>query len=350
MQKIKNLFIIKVSKNRALVKAPLEVTSMADQNQLLIQAMTYDHPEMLPVSVGFLPAAWIKYGQELMRIAKEYPDLLPNLPDLDHLDDFIPSSYHIGSFTDEWGCVWSNLEEGMESIVTGHPIPNREDIRTLEIPKDRNGHIPHGFMYLRLLDLRGFEEAMIDFAEECDELQMLIDKVVEYNLIQIDVIKPQKGQVMYFGDDLGMQKGLAIGPEKWRKYMKPAFAKIYAKTRSYGPYIYMHTDGMVYEIMPDLKECGVDMINPQFRANGLSNLVRVCKGKIPINLDLDRQLFPFATPSQLDDHVREAVEALYLPEGGLGLNVELNHDVPLENMVALLDAVRKYRTYSRLKI
>ncbi len=107
----------------------------------------------------------------------------------------------------------------------------------------------------------------------------------------------------------------------------------------------MHTDGMIYEIMPDLQECGVDMINPQFRANGLDNLVRVCKGKIPINLDLDRQLFPFATPSQLDDHVREAVEAMYLPEGGLGLNIEIGKDVPLENVAALLEAVRKYRTY-----
>ena len=39
--------------------------------------------------------------------------------------------------------------------------------------------------------------------------------------------------------------------------------------------------------MPDLMECGVDMINPQFRANGLDNLVRVCRKEqlIPINLE-----------------------------------------------------------------
>lgn len=320
---------------------------MTDQNQLLIQAMTYDHPEALPVSVGILPAAWLKHGQELMRIARDFPDLLPNLPDLSHMEDYIPRTYHVGTFVDEWGCVWSNMEEGMESIVTGHPLPNREDILTLEIPKERNGNIPHGFLYLRLLDLRGFEEAMFDFAEECDELQILIDKVVEYNLIQLDVIQPKKGQILFFGDDLGMQKGLAIGPDKWRKYMRPAFAKIYAKARSYGAYVYMHTDGMIYEIMPDLQECGVHMVNPQFRANGLDNLVRVCKGKIPINLDLDRQLFPFATPSQLDEHVRSAVEALYLPEGGLGLNLEIGHEIPLENVAALLTAVRKYRRYGR---
>ena len=83
----------------------------------------------------------------------------------------------------------------------------------------------------------------------------------------------------------------------------------------------------------------------QFSANGLDNLVRVCRGRIPINLDLDRQLFPLATRSQLHDHVAECVESLYLPEGGLGLNVELNYEIPLDNMAAILDAVEEYRFY-----
>lgn len=314
-------------------------------SNLLLQSMLYQSPEKIPVSVGALPAAWMKYGEELVRVAKEYPDLLTTIPDLDRIKETMPGSYHYGNFTDEWGCVWSNVDEGMESIVTEHPFPNREDILKMEIPKNRDGRLPHGFMYLRLLDLRGFEEAMYDFAEECDELQIMIDKVLEYNCYQIEAVLPNAGDILFFGDDLGMQKGLAIGAEKWRKYLKPCFKKMYDMVHKAGKYVYMHTDGMIYEIMPDLQECGVNMINPQFRANGLDNLVRVCKGKIPINLDLDRQMFPFATPSEIDSHVRECVEALYLPEGGLGLNVELNYEIPLENIVAILDAVRKYREY-----
>jgi len=312
---------------------------------LLMQAMLYEHPEKIPVSVGALPAAWMKYGEELVRIAKEYPDLITHIPDLNKILETMPGSYHYGKFTDEWGCEWSNEDEGMESIVTKHPIPNREDILSLQIPPNRDGRLPHGFMFLRLLDLRGFEESMYDFAEECDELQMLIDKVLEYNCYQIEAVLPKIGEMAFFGDDLGMQNGLAIGAEKWRKYLKPCYKKMYDMVHKSGKYVYMHTDGMIHEIMPDLQECGVNMINPQFRANGIDNLVRVCKGKIPINLDLDRQLFPFATPSQIDSHVRECVEALYLPEGGLGLNVELNYEIPLNNIVAILDAVRKYREY-----
>lgn len=313
---------------------------------LLAKTMTYDYPETLPVSVGMLPAAWIKYGAELQRVIDEYPQFFGGVEvDLDEIG--MPETYHSGSYTDEWGCVWENIGEGMESIVKGHPVKSEQDIFDLVIPPNRGGHLPHGFMYLRLLDLCGFEMAMTLFAEEGPALQTLIDKVLEYNCYQVEALMKRPGEISYFGDDLGMQKGLAIGPERWRKYLKPCYKKLYGMLKANKPdaLIYMHTDGCIWEIMPDLAECGVDMINPQYRANGLDNLVRVCKGKIPVNLDLDRQLFPFATRSQIFDHVGECVEALYLPQGGLGLNAELNYEVPLENIVAVLDALEKYRHY-----
>jgi len=318
---------------------------MSNRNQLLYKAMTWDYPEEIPISLGILPAMWIQLGDEMQRFAREYPDFFPNPPAAESVRKKLDGRYKQGTWTDEWGCVWNNAHDGMDSIPIGHPVPNREDILSLEIPKNRDGSLPHGLMYLRLLDLRGFEEAMMDFAEECGELQLLIDKVLEYNCVQIECALPGAGDIMYFGDDLGMQTGLAIGPEKWRRYMKPCFAKMYGMVRSAGKLVYMHTDGCIWEIMPDLQECGVNMINPQIRANGLDNLVRVCRGKIPINLDLDRQMYPFATPSQLKDHVRECVEALWLPQGGLGLSVELNYDVPLENAAALLDALREAKRY-----
>lgn len=309
----------------------------------LIKAMTYDYPERIPVSLWFMPATWKKYGDEISRLCAEYPDLAPQGMTPDKVP--MPDSYRYGSFTDEWGCVWSNLHEGMESIVTGHPVKTREDILKLEIPTNRDGRMPHGFMYLRLLDLRGFEEAMMDFAEEAPELDVLIDKVLRYNLIQLDVVLPDAGPVAIFGDDLGMQQGLAIGAAKWRKYLKPCYKALYDKVHASGRYVYMHTDGRIIDIMDDLVECGVNMINPQFRANGLEDLVRVCKGRIPINLDLDRQMFPFATPAQLKEHVAQVVQALYLPQGGLGIYAEFSPDMPVENMAAVLDALRQWRDY-----
>lgn len=316
----------------------------------LIQAIRMEHPDALPVSVGILPSAWLKYGSELQRLTDQYPQFFGGRQvDLEHLLENIPETYRKGKHVDEWGCVWENEIDGAESIVKGHPVRTEQDVFDLKIPSNRNGRLPHGFMYLRLLDLCGFENAMIYFAEEDETIRTLIDKVLEYNLYQIAAILPKMGDLVYFGDDLGMQKGLAIGAERWRRYLGPCYRKMYGLIKAYKPsqLIYMHTDGCIWEIMPDLVACGVDMINPQFRANGLDNLVRVCRREqiIPINLDLDRQLFSLATRSQLTDHVAECVEALYMPEGGLGLSIEFDHGVPLENMAAVLDAAEKYRHY-----
>ncbi len=316
---------------------------------LLVQAMKYDYPETIPVSVGMLPAAWITYGDELVRVAKEYPQFFNNRIPEDLMNVTMPERYRSGSCTDEWGCVWENIHEGMDAMVKGFPVGCEEDIYSLKIPDRRDGNLPHGFMYLRLLDLCGFEDAMMYFAEGGKAIETLIAKVLEYNCYQIDAVLDKDKEVYYFGDDLGMQHSLAIGPEAWRKYMKPCFAKLYGKIKSFNrdALIYMHTDGCIWEIMQDLKDCGVDMINPQIRANGLDNLVRVCRGKIPINLDLDRQMFPFGTRSQIFDHIGECVEALYLPEGGLGLSAEMNYEIPLDNIVAILDALEKYRYFRR---
>jgi hypothetical protein len=311
-------------------------------SDLYVKAMTWQHPESIPVTVLLMPDLWNKYPKELMDLTARYPAFFDNPGQRFNYDGW--TTYHIGTHIDEWGCVWSNIKEGQESIVTGHPVKTRQDILKVKIPDDRSGRMPHGFMYLRLLDLRGFEEAMIDFAEEPPELQILIDKVLEYNLYQLDVaLLKNKERVQVLGDDLGMQKGLAIGRQRWVKYLKPCFTAIFSKIRKAGKLVFMHTDGCVFEILPDLKEAGADMIEVQYRANSLEQLVKVCKGKIPINLDLDRQYLPFATVQGIDAHIRECIEAFYLPAGGLGIMLSLNDDVPLNIVEAALKAVDKYR-------
>lgn len=316
-----------------------------------MKAIRMESPSVIPTTVGFLPAAWIHHGKAIQELVDSFPQFFPKGYSVDYSDPstIAHGTYKVGEHVDEWGCVWSNVDEGMEAIVTGHPVKEPEDVFSLQIPGNRDGNMPHGFMYLRLLDLCGFENAMMMFAEEDEEIQTLIDKVLRYNLNQLDVLIDRFNGLATFGDDQGMQSGLAIGAERWRKYLKPCYKTIYGRIKEKHPdtLIYMHTDGCIHEIMPDLVECGVDMINPQFRANGLDNLVRVCRQEqiIPINLDLDRQLFPFASRDQIFEHVHQCVESLYLPQGGLCLNVELNYEIPLENCGAILEALEKYRHY-----
>jgi hypothetical protein len=289
----------------------------------------------------------MKYREDLEEIVRKYPLVFGEASEARDYDRVHRESYRHGEYADAWGCVWSNIKDGMEAIVTGHPAPSREDVRSLEIPRE-NDNMPHGFMFLRLADIRGFEELMMDFAEEPPELQMLIDKVLEYNLRQVRLkieANPGPERIVYFGDDLGMQQSLPVHPEKWRRYLKPCFARIYEPVNEAKQYVYMHTDGHILEIIPDLVECGVSVLNPQVGANGLENLRDRCKGKVCVDLDLNRQMFPFWKPGDIDAHIQEAIEVLGSPEGGLWLKAEIADDVPLENIEAVAASLEKHSTF-----
>jgi len=309
-----------------------------------IKAMQFDYPDYIPATVYFLPATWIKYREALDELVARHPVIFGEQAGGARDYDEVHGRYVEGEYVDEWGCVWSNIREGCDSIVTGHPVPTRAMVRTFEPPPPGAG-LPHGFMWLRLADLRGFEEIMVDFAEEPPELQILIDKVLEYNLGETRAMLEDPPRLAYFGDDLGFQNTLPISPAKWRKYMKPCFAAIYGLCHEVGTAVYMHTDGHIMPIIKDLIDCGVNVLNPQIRANGLDRLVEECKGKVCVDLDLDRQMFPFCTPADIDAHVRECVEKLGAPQGGLWLEAECGPDVPLENIEAICQALEKYRSY-----
>jgi hypothetical protein len=316
------------------------------------KVITFNYPDYIPVSMSIFKTTWQRHGESLHELAAAHPNIFPNLGSLDDiLNRPLNWQYTFGGGTDHWGCEWDNLIEGHDSFCVSHALPDISKVDDLPIPEADIG-LEHGFMFLRLTYLRGYEECMIDFAEERPEFFKLIEKVIRYTERQVSIalskMKPGD-RVINFGDDLGMQTCLPTGPEKWRKILKPCFERIYKPCKAAGKLIFMHTDGCIYEIIPDLKDCGVDIVNPQFRANGLDNLVRATRGagrnRIAVHLDLDRQLFPFATPSELEDHVMESAEALGLKEGGLSISAEISEDVPLENIGAILCALEKARVY-----
>lgn len=310
-----------------------------------IKAMEFNYPEYIPMAVGFLPATWKKYREDLDRLVARHPAIFPEQPQTRRDYDDITGTYLAGDHIDEWGCVWSNIAAGMEAMVTHHPVSRREDVRKLKAPSLEKSSLKHGLMYLRLCDLRGFEEIMVDFAEEPPELQMLIDIVLEHNmkLLQEHLKKPVR--ITYFGDDLGMQRGLPISPAKWRKYMKPCFAGMFRYCHQAGSSVYLHTDGHVVPIIPDLIECGVDVINLETSAHSLDDLARVCKGKVCLDLYLDQRMFPAGKPADIDSHLGEIVAKLGASAGGLWLQAECTPDVPLTNIEAICVAMKKYRTY-----
>lgn len=347
--------------------------SYANRNQTArnyLKALYFDHPAWTPFVISLMPATWMKYRAGLEEVVLAHPCLFPGYQKGDRDFDSIPNPlYELGLHTDCWGIVWQNIERGLDSIPIVHPLADWSTLATYQPPDPlrdaqfgsrdwaaverqlceakargdllEGNPLPHGFFYMLLFYLRGFENLMFDLANDDPRLGQLIQMIEAYNLPAIAKYLALGAEFMRFGEDLGIQKSLPISPSMWRKTIKPSYARMFGLCRDHGVPVYMHTDGNILDIIPDLIEVGVRVLNPQIRANGLAGLQAMAKGKVAIHIDLDRQLFPFATPSEIEDHIGEIFEGLYLPQGGLMLHAECEPDVSLENIEAICAAVER---------
>jgi len=317
------------------------------------KAWLFQNPEELRVSVGFYKPTWERHGEKLEEVVLDHPRLFPGHKKGSYAQKYpLPWQYELGKHTDHWGCEWDNLIEGHDSICVSHPVNSLEDAKNIGIPEADIG-LEHGLVFLRYTYLRGYEEAMIDFYEENEIYQILMEKVYLYAKRQTEnAIKGanERGDLFVsYGDDLGAQTALPTGPAVWRKTIGKWYEKLFAQCKEHNKMIFMHTDGCIYEIIPDLRRYGLDVVNPQFRANGLEKLKEATRGsrynRIAVHLDLDRQLFPVASPDEIEKHIWECVNALALPEGGLSLYAEIAEDIPLENIRRIVEVADSLLDY-----
>lgn len=270
--------------------------------------------------------------------------------------------------TNIWGEKWIYPLESLDGICIGHPIESYEALKTYQPPdpdaftdwkrarenikkaneegRVSSGGTDHGFIFLRLTYLRGYDNLMLDIGEENPQLWELI-KIVENYWFEVVKRWIECGvTTIGFGDDLGLQHSLPMNPDDWRKYIKPSYKRILSYCRAHGVHTALHTDGYVVDIIPDLIECGVSTLNPQDLVNGIDNIKRLAKGKVYINLDIDRQkITVFGTPDEVDAHILNCIRSLGSTKGGLSLIWGVYPATPLKNIEAAVKAMDKYATY-----
>jgi uroporphyrinogen decarboxylase len=335
-----------------------------------LRAIEFRHPERIPCGIGFAPAVWHHHRGELEKVLAQHPLLFPGYqPGNACFYDEMPIVYREGeTFRDNWGCLWQNVQGGLEGQVVEHPLADWSaldsfrppDLETLEErgPRDweqtrRNieaaregGHLTGGNgerLFDRMYFLRGFENLMLDFATDDPHLPRLIEMLTEYELALVHKWLDIGVDFVGFHTDIGTQRALMIHPDKFRRYIKPMFMTLFRTCRDAGAHVCLSSDGYVLEIVDDLIECGISMHDPQIRANTLEGIVRAYKGKVCVTVDLDRQGFPFDSPQKIRDDIGAVVEALAAPEGGLMLNAGVwGADVPLANIDAICAALEEF--------
>ena len=156
------------------------------------------------------------------------------------------------------------------------------------------------------------------------------------------------------GDDVGMQTGLMMRPDRWRELLKPRHAKYFSLMHDLSPAkVLFHSCGSVADLIADFVDLGVDVLNPvQVTAAGMEpdRLKRQWGDKLAFWGAIDTQhVLPHGTVAEVEAEVERCIEAL--GEGG-GYVVSAVHnlqpDVPVENVLAMYRHARAYRpSFSR---
>jgi uroporphyrinogen decarboxylase len=262
---------------------------------------------------------------------------------------------------DMFGVTWTHEQKGDFGVVQDYllkeagfggyvfPEPDRASIeekcRRLAAKRDtRFTMYIIGFsLFERAWSLRGMEDILVDFLLNPEFADELLDRIVEYNLKVVDIVAGFPIDCVFFGDDWGQQKGLIMGPELWRRFIKPRIERMYAYVKAKGMAVAQHSCGDISEIFADVVDAGMDIYNTfQPEVYDIIDMKKRFGSRVTFYGGVSTQrLLPRASPAEVREETKRLMALLGV---GGGYIVAPTHsipdDVPIENILAFLDAVR----------
>jgi uroporphyrinogen decarboxylase len=204
--------------------------------------------------------------------------------------------------------------------------------------------------------LRGFDTFLMDLLLDPPLAECIMDHLVEVYIRRFDRYVEAVGpyvQIISVNDDMGTQAGPMVSPSLYRRRIKPYQGRLYRYIKShFDGYLFLHSDGDISQLIPDLIENGVDIISPvQFTAANMD------LGKLKAEFGRDitfwgggcdtQQVLPYGTPQEVRDEVKRRIDTL-APGGGFVFNQvhNIQADVPPENVAAMYEAVAMFGGYA----
>jgi uroporphyrinogen decarboxylase len=201
--------------------------------------------------------------------------------------------------------------------------------------------------------VRGMENILIDLAMRQEIAQAILSKIKAFYLSYLDrILEAAKGKIdiVLTGDDFGSQNGLLMSPEMWRTFIKPGFAEYIRLIECYGAKSMHHTCGSVVKLIPDLIDCGLDVlqsIQPDAANISLADLKARFGAKLCFHGGISiQQTMPFGTPNEVRQEVKRIADVVK-PDGGYIFSTAHNiqADTSVENVQVLLEAYHEYGRY-----
>ena len=268
-----------------------------------------------------------------------------------------------GSYYDEFGCLWQGTDANVGQIrdrqlkepsLSNYEFPDAGDparVVGLQDVIDKNQDkyivvsIENHTLIERAFNLRGMTEFMIDIYDHSEFAEKLLDNILEYawgisrQLLEfnIDAVK--------INDDWGYQQGVMLGVDVWRKLIKPRIVSLCKRIKKKREVdIFLHSDGNITDIMPDIIEVGITAIDPmQPEVMDIFKFKKLYGDKVTFIGGMNtQQTMPFGSPDDVVKEVRNLVKKLG-QNGGYILTpgIIVQEDVPMENILAFIDMCQK---------
>ena len=289
------------------------------------------------------------------------------------------SYYQAGeTYADEWGITWraqpyaTLYGVGHYTEMIGHPLaddkavasytspdPNRLELyeEAAQVIRDfKEEYWIVGVTVTTIFEtawaLRGYEQMLMDFVANPDLAEHILNIPYQYHLTAAKKLVEMGVDMLWIGDDVGMQTGMLIAPRHWRKFLKPKMANFIASLKAINPQVKVayHSDGNVSAIVPDLMEIGLDVLNPvQPACMDPAKLKQEYGDRLCFWGSMDEQYtLPFGNPVDVRNEVLTRLNTLG-KNGGLilGPTHHVQLDTPMENFWAMVNTITQ-TTYPSL--
>jgi uroporphyrinogen decarboxylase len=208
-------------------------------------------------------------------------------------------------------------------------------------------------MWEGAIHLRGYQQMLEDMLTNLRMAETLLDRVMEYHFEIAMALIDLGIDILWLGDDVGMQSGMLISPNLWRQVFKPRWKMMFQAFKKRNPNLIIayHSDGGIRPIIPDFIEIGLDLLNPlQPLSIGMDSF----ELKKDFGKDLSffggidiQEALPFGTPRMVRDEVKKRIDA-FAPGGGYlcGPTHNIQADTSLENILTMYQTIQNYGQYT----
>ena len=205
--------------------------------------------------------------------------LVPYLTDVAGIDTHKNRPIDERHEKDIFGAVWRvdrrpwHLEKAAleKPSFQGYAFPKPEDFLVPDLAETAEASIkakPDSFHMIRIgwglfensWRIVGFENALLYSITEPSFYSDLLGRLMELHLSHVAQCRGIRADAVIFGDDWGDQRGVMLGPDRWRQLLKPRWARIYRAVHDQGKITISHCCGSVEDIMDDIVEMGLDVL------------------------------------------------------------------------------------------